>query len=77
MAPKRRTVLYLNARIYRAAKRKAARTKRRLSDVVDEALDLSLREDAADEEAIRKGAREPGRPLSDVIKDLRRDGLLK
>jgi hypothetical protein len=72
----RRTTVYLIPKVYRALKVKAALTDRALSDLVNEALICSLREDALDLEALRKRAKEPSRPLEAVLKDLRRDGLL-
>ena len=47
-----------------------------MSDLVNEALRMSLREDEVDFEAIRKRADEPTRALEAVIKDLRREGRL-
>ena len=72
----RRTTVYLIPKIYRALKVKAALTDRPLSDLVNEALIGSLREDELDIKALRKRAKEPSRPLEEVLKDLRRDGLL-
>jgi len=71
-----KATIYLDPKLHRAAKIKAAETNRTLSDVMAEALRLSLREDAVDLEAIRKRANEPSRSLEAVIKDLKRDGLL-
>ena len=71
-----KATIYLDAKLHRAAKIKAAETRRTLSDIMAEALRESLREDAVDLAAIRTRAHEPTRSLEAVLKDLRRDGLL-
>lgn len=72
----KRATVYLDARIHRALKLKAAQTDSTVSHLVNEALRLSLKEDAADLQAIQDRAREPARPFEDVLRDLKRDGLL-
>ncbi len=71
-----RTTVYLNPKLYRAAKVKAALTDKSLSDVVNDALVLALREDEADLAAFPERGKEPSRPFEAVLKDLRKDGLL-
>lgn len=71
-----RTTLYLDPRIHRALKVKAATTDRSISEIVNEALLEALREDAIDLEAFRKRAKEPSRPFEKVLAELKRDGLL-
>lgn len=71
-----KATLYLDPKILKAAKIKAAHTEKSLSYLVNEALKLSLREDAADYEAFEKRAKEPSRSLESVLKDLKRDGIL-
>jgi len=71
-----KATLYLDPKILKAAKIKAAHSEKTLSYLVNEALKLSLREDAADYEAFDKRAKEPSRSLEAVLKDLKRDGLL-
>ncbi len=71
-----KATLYLDPKILKAAKIKAAHTEKSLSYLVNEALRLSLREDAADYEAFEKRAKEPARSLESVLKDLKRDGHL-
>lgn len=71
-----KATVYLDARLHRAAKIKAAATDRSLSEIVAEALRSALREDAIDLAAVRERAHEPARPLEAVLKDLKRDGLL-
>ncbi len=74
--PGTRTTLYLDPKIYRALKVKAATTDRSISEIVNEAVVLGLREDASDLEAFTKRAKEPSRPFEKVLADLKRDGLL-
>lgn len=76
MAKPRRATVYLDEKLYRAAKIKAAHADQPLSFIVSEALKLSLREDAIDMEAVRKRRKETSRPFAHVLKDLKRDGLL-
>jgi predicted AAA+ superfamily ATPase len=72
----KRATVYLDARIHRALKLKAAQTDATVSDLVNEALRLSLKEDAIDLVAIQDRAHEPSRPFEDVLRDMKRDGLL-
>lgn len=71
-----KATIYLDAKLHRAAKIKAAETQRTLSDVMAEALRAALREDAIDLKAVRNRAHEPSRSLEAVLKDLKRDGLI-
>jgi hypothetical protein len=72
------TTVYLNPRIAKAAKVRAALSNKSLSDLVNEGLAQRLRRDADDLELIRIRARskEPLRDYDDVVKDMKRDGLL-
>jgi len=72
----KRATVYLDARIHRAVKIKAVQTDSSISDLVNEALRLSLKEDAIDLQAIHDRAHEPSHPFEDVLRDLKRDGLL-
>jgi hypothetical protein len=71
-----RTTVYLDRRLYQAAKVKSAVTDRSLSDVINEALIASLREDKADLDAFEHRRKEPSRPFENVLRDLKKDGLL-
>jgi hypothetical protein len=71
-----KATLYLDPKLLKAAKVKAAHTEQSLSYLVNEALRLSLREDALDYDAFDKRAKEPSRTLEAVLKDLKRDGRL-
>jgi hypothetical protein len=71
-----KTTVYLEPKVYRALKVKAATTDRSLSDLINSAVLEALREDALDLEAFEKRAKEPSRPFEKVLEDLKRDGLL-
>ena len=76
MAGATRTTIYLQPRVYRALKIKAATSDRSLSALVNAAVIATLREDALDLEAFRKRRKEPTRPFEKVLEDLKRDGFL-
>ena len=71
--PKRATV-YFDPELHRALRVKAAETERSMSDLVNEAVRLSLAEDAEDLAAFEDRGNEPNLPYEDVVKDLKRRG---
>lgn len=71
-----RTTVYLDPKIHRAIKMRAVQMSMSISDVITEAVRLSLREDAIDLQAIKDRVSEPSRSFEDVLKDLKKDGLL-
>ena len=70
-----RTTICLEPGLHRALKVKAASTDCGLSELVNEAVRLALREDALDLEALRRRAHEPSRVFKRILADLRRDRL--
>jgi hypothetical protein len=66
-----KATLYLDPKLLKAAKIKAAHTEHSLSYLVNEALRMSFKDDTADYEAFEKRGREPARRLSTVLKDLK------
>jgi len=70
------TTVYLERRIVRAAKVKAALTGRSLSDLANEGLTRLLSEDERDLRLARKRRKERGRVYEEFLKELRRDGVL-
>ena len=74
-APKRATI-YLPPEMHRALKLKAAAADRTVSDLVSEAVRLSLAEDAEDLAAFEKRSRERSIKFENVVKALRRRGKL-
>ena len=73
--PKRATV-YFDPALHRALRVKAAETERSISDLVNEAVQLSLVEDAEDLAAFEDRVNEPSLPYEDVVKDLKRRGKI-
>lgn len=72
----KRATVYFDPALHRALKVKAAETDRSLSDLVNEAIRLSLLEDAEDLAAFEERAAEPSLSFEDVVKDLRRSGSI-
>ncbi len=74
-AQKRATV-YFDPQLHQALRIKAAETDRSVSDLVNEAVKLSLAEDAEDLAAFDKRKDEPNVAFEDVVKDLKRRGQI-
>lgn len=72
----KRSTIYFDAQLHRALRLKAAETDRTLSDLVNEAVRLSLSEDAEDLVALEERASEPDLAFEDVVKELRRSGQI-
>ena len=75
MAGKRATV-YFDPALHRALRIKAAETERSLSELVNEAVKLSLLEDAEDLAAFEERAEEPNLSFEAVVRDLKRRGAI-
>ena len=73
--PKRATI-YFDSDLHHALRLKAAETSRSMSDLVNEAVQLSLAEDAEDLAAFADRVSEPSFPYEDVVKDLKRRGKI-
>lgn len=77
MATKRKpSTIYLDLRIAQAVKMKAALTGESISDQVNDALSEILKQDEEDLRIIRERKGERGRSFEDVLKDMKKDGLL-
>ena len=74
-SPKRATV-YFDSELHRALRLKAAETDRSLSDLVNEAVQCSLADDAEDLAAFKQRSRESNLPFEDVVKDMKRRGKI-
>jgi hypothetical protein len=74
--PTKRATVYLDPAIHRALRVKAAETDRSLSDLVNEAIKLSLTEDAEDLAAFEERASEPNLSFEGVVKELRKRGKI-
>lgn len=74
-APKRATI-YLPAELHRALRLKAAAADRSISEIVSEAVRMSLAEDAEDLAAFEERSKERSVSFETVVKALRRRGKL-
>ena len=68
--------MYFDPELHRALRVKAAETERSMSDLVNEAVQLSLAEDAEDLAAFADRVKEPSLPYESVVKDLKRRGKI-
>ena len=72
----KRATVYLDPELHRALRLKAAETDRTMSDLVNEAIQLALAEDAEDLAAFDQRSIEPNLPFEDVVKELRQRGKI-
>jgi predicted transcriptional regulator len=72
----KRTTVYISPEIHRALRIKAAATEHSMSNLIQEAIRISLAEDAIDLEAIRQRRHEPSVSFEQVLKDLHKNGKL-
>ena len=70
----RTSTIYFEAAIHRALRVKAANTHQSVSEVVNEAVRLALREDAEDLSAFEERAEEPTLNYEALLKDLKSHG---
>lgn len=71
-----RSTVYLDPQLHQALRMKAALSQRSMSDIVNEALRESLREDQEDLSAVRARAEEASLSYEDFLTQLRADGTL-
>ena len=71
-----RTTIYLDPKIHKALKMKAIQMSVSLSDLISEAICLSLKEDAIDLQKIQDRIGEPTQSYETVLKELKKDGLV-
>ena len=74
-APKRATV-YFEPEIHKALRLRAAANDRSISDIVNEAVRVSLAEDAADLSAFDKRKRERSESFDSFVQGMKRRGLI-
>ncbi|MFN2323995.1 MAG: ribbon-helix-helix domain-containing protein [Trueperaceae bacterium] len=72
----KRATVYFDPALHRALRLKAAETDRSISDLIDEAVRLSLAEDADDLSAIEARKNEPEYTFESVVEELKRLGQL-
>jgi plasmid stability protein len=73
LLPKRTTV-YFDPDLHRALRVKAAGTDRSVSDLVNEAVKLSMLEDSEDLASFEARQHEPNLDFEEVLKDLKQRG---
>jgi len=72
----KRTTVYLDSDLHHALRIKAAQTEHSMSELVQEAIKLSLAEDSIDLAAFDERKKEPSLPFEDVLKKLRKNGKI-
>ena len=72
----KRVTVYLQPEYHRALRVKAAETECSVSELVNEAVQNALREDALDLEAFESRADEPSIAFERVLQKLRQDGKI-
>ncbi len=76
MSDARRVTVYFEPDVHRALKLKAASSDRSVSEMVNDAVRMTLAEDAEDLDAFEKRAQEPELAFEEFVKGLRRRGKL-
>lgn len=74
--PQKRATVYFDPVLHQALRVKSAETDRSMSDLVNEAVRLSLLEDAEDLEAFKDRVAEPDMLYAEVLKQLKKNGSL-
>jgi hypothetical protein len=72
----KRATVYFDPALHRALRLKAAETDRSMSDLINEAVRLSLAEDAEDLLAFDERSGEPDLSFEAVVKELKRSGKI-
>ena len=72
----KRATVYFDPALHRALRLKAAETDRSMSDLINEAVRLSLAEDAEDFLAFEERSGEPDLSFERVVKELKRSGKI-
>ncbi len=72
----KRSTVYFEPDIHHALRMKAANTHQSVSEVVNEAVRIALREDQEDLSAFEERANEPNLSYEDLLKDLKSHGKL-
>ena len=72
----KRSTVYFDPMIHQALKMRAASSQSSVSELVDEALRLLMREDQEDLKAFSERANEPEISYEDLLDDLKRHGKI-
>jgi len=71
-----RTTIYLDKEIHRALRIKAAETEQSMSELIEEAIKISLAEDSIDLSAFEERKKEPSLAFQDVLRSLKKSGKI-
>lgn len=74
--PTRRSTIYLEEELHRALRLKAASTRRSVSELVNEAVRESLRDDQEDLAAFEERVAEPTMSYEALLAELKADGRI-
>ena len=72
-----KATLYLDDRIHKALRMKAAETSRSMSELVNDALEASLLEDLEDIEVWHERRNDPRVGFESFVRQLKKDGVLQ
>jgi len=72
----KRATVYLDPDLHKALRLKAVETSRSVSELINDAIREALAEDAEDLAAFEERAREPLIGYEEMVKRLKRDGLI-
>jgi hypothetical protein len=72
----KRVTIYLDPELHKALRLKAVETERSVSDLVNEAVQLSLAEDAEDIASLKERADEPSLSFDEFVKGLKKRGKI-
>lgn len=72
----KRSTIYFKSELHRALRIKAADTQRSVSDIVNDAVKMSLNEDAIDLLVCEERAKEPVLSYEELLKDLKSHGKI-
>jgi len=72
----RRSTIYFDPELHRALRVKAAHTRQTMSDLVNDAVRMALREDQEDLAAFDERAHEPTMTYEALLKDLKAHGKI-
>ena len=76
MEDSKRATVYFDSSVHQALRLKAAATDRSISDMVNDAVKVSLAEDAEDLAAFDKRKRERNISFESLVRDLRKRGRI-
>ncbi len=72
----KRTTIYLDPELHKALRMKAAASSKSVTALINDAVRESLAEDAEDNAAILVREKEPSISYDEMVKRLKKDGLL-